>query len=107
VDIRLPPGADPYWQKLYRDALAGDVKKQLGVRLLEWLFSRDGDCPYRPPEWVRAHHIGVFTVESHQDIQTILDELKISIYKRKSAGMPDTILKDLIEEILLQKAQPT
>ena len=47
--------------------------------------------------------IGVFTVENYQEIHEKLDDLGIKVFKHKSAGLSDTTLLDLIEEILAQK----
>jgi hypothetical protein len=42
----------------------------------------------------------VFTVESKGEIQAHLDDLGILVFRQKSAGLRDSILLELIDEIL-------
>lgn len=101
VDIRLPPGTDPQWRTHYRSAGANKVQSQLGLKLLYWLLRKDPSIhPETPPAWLKPHHVGIFTVESQKEIQKDLDALSIAVFKQKSAGLPDTILLDLIQELL-------
>lgn len=99
VDVRLPPGVDPYWLDLYQRT--GEVRggEKLGLSFLYWLLSRDGNYLIPPPEWIKPNLIGVFTVESYQEIKEKLNDLNINIFKQKTAGLPDTSLLDLIREI--------
>ena len=46
--------------------------------------------------------VAVFTVERKGEIQQHLDELGITVFRQKSAGLRDTILLELIDEILTQ-----
>jgi len=103
VDIRLPPGTDPYWKDLYQNVAADGGGEKLGIKFLYWLLSQDGNYQQKPPEWVSPDLIGVFTVENYQEIHEKLDDLGIKVFKHKSAGLSDTTLLDLIEEILAQK----
>ncbi len=41
VDIRLPPGIDPQWSKLYKRMGADKIQAQLGLKLLYWLLSQE------------------------------------------------------------------
>ncbi|MEW5717707.1 MAG: hypothetical protein AB1817_03690 [Chloroflexota bacterium] len=101
MDIRLPPGIDPEWRKLYQATGFDRVHAQLGLRLLRWLLAKDNSIhPAEPPEWIKPHHVAVFTVESKGEIQQHLDELGITVFRQKSAGLRDTILLELIDEIL-------
>ena len=101
VDIRLPPGIDPEWRRHYRESGANKVQSQLGLKLLYWLLGKNPSIhPEAPPAWVKPWNIGVFTVESQKEIQTNLDELEIVVFKQKAAGLPDTILLDLINELV-------
>ena len=101
VDVRLPPGIDPEWRKHYQRSGYDKVHSQLGLKLLYWLLGKDPSIhPEPPPTWIKPHNIGIFTVESKQEIQKHLDELGISVFRQKSAGLPDTILLELIDELL-------
>jgi hypothetical protein len=103
VDIRLPPGTDPYWMELYQNLTADGVGEKLGIKFLYWLLSQDGGYQQNPPEWVTPDLIGVFTVENYREINGALETLGIKVFKHKSAGLSDTTLLDLIEEILAKK----
>ena len=101
VDVRLPPGIDPEWRKHYQKSGYDKVHSQLGLKLLYWLLGKDPSIhPESPPAWIKPHNVGIFTVESKQEIQKHLDELGISVFRQKSAGLPDTILLELIDELL-------
>lgn len=101
VDVRLPPGPDPRWRQLYREAGSDKVHAQLGLRLLYWLLrGEDGILPEDPPGWVRADRIGVFTVETRLEIGSHLDALGIKVFQQKVADLPDTILQQLITALL-------
>jgi CheY-like chemotaxis protein len=103
VDIRLPPGIDPQWSQWYRQTGFDKVHAQLGLKLLRWLLAKDDTIhPDAPPAWIDAHRVAVFTVESKQEIQNHLDELGIQIFQQKSAGLRDTTLLELIDQILAQ-----
>ena len=105
VDIRLPPGTDSCWRELYKRANSGKVQDQLGMRLLLWLLAIDIRCKPEPPDWISSSVIGVFTVETDGEILARLQELGIKVYRQKSAGVPDTILLDTIEQVMSLKSQ--
>lgn len=100
VDIRLPPGNDPYWRELYRKAELDGGGEKLGIKFLYWLLSRGGSYPHPAPLWAKPEMVAVFTVENHMEVQDNLDELGIKHFKQKTTGLADTTLLDLIEELL-------
>ena len=106
VDIRLPPGNEPVWQELYKDAGRDKIKAQLGLRLLDWLLRPDGATrkyvTTRPPA-VCPEQIAIFTVESWDQVKGELTDLHICTYEQKTTSIPDTVLLDLIQE--LEKCQ--
>ncbi len=103
VDIRLPPGNDPYWRELYQKAEREGGGEKLGIKFLNWLLLRDGAYSYPAPGWAKPEMIAVFTVENHTEIRSNLDELGIKLFKQKTTGLADTTLLDLIEELLGRK----
>jgi len=101
VDVRLPPGDDPYWKKLHREAGRDKVHAELGLQLLRWLLNGNGAGALpQAPAWVSPKRIAVFSVESKHEILSSLDELGIEIIQQKRADLPDTILRDLIDRLL-------
>jgi hypothetical protein len=101
VDVRLPPGDDPYWKELHRRAGQDKVHAELGLQLLRWLLNGNGgDSLPAPPSWVTPKRIAVFSVESKLEILSLLEELGIEVIQQKRADLPDTILRDLIDRLL-------
>jgi hypothetical protein len=102
VDIRLPPGDHPRWIKVFSAAGYNKIQAQLGLQLLYSVLGRpeaEVKLEYRP-EWITAAKLGVFTVESPQEMEKYLKQLDIQIFQQKRADLPDTILLELIEKIL-------
>ena len=104
LDMRLPPGIDNYWVNVYHQRGEDKAQARLGMELADWLFNGRDDFPSSPPEWIQPHHIAVFTVENDPALRNHLQKLQISIYEHKTAGLPDTILVDLIQRVLAQSA---
>jgi hypothetical protein len=103
VDIRLPPGIDLEWRKLYQQSGSDRVHAQLGIKLLYWLLAQDTTIhPDPPPAWIKPQNVGIFTVESQAEIQKHLDELAITVFKQKFAGLRDTTMLELIDQVLAQ-----
>lgn len=111
VDIRLPPGTHQYWRTIYKDAGSDRTNAKLGLALLSWLLAgeenghashrggRNG-APERPPWQIDPQQIGVFSVENRGEIGSDLEALGVHIQHEKRPGLPDTILLDIITEIL-------
>ena len=101
VDIRLPPGIDPAWHQIYQRSGQDKVQAQLGMRLLYWMLAQDRSVYAQPsPAWIHPGKVAVFTVESRPEIQKNLDELGIRFFRQKTAGLPDTVLIELIDQVL-------
>ena len=104
VDVRLPPGADPYWKKLYQHAGSDKVNAQLGIKLLHWLINRDHLIhPEDPPNGLDKARLGIFTVENREDIQEELDALGITVFFQKTTSLPDAILIKIFDTLMTQK----
>lgn len=110
VDIRLPPGTHRYWRGIYKEAGSDRTNAKLGLELLSWLLaggSQDGNSeraddsvPARPAWQIEPDHIGVFSVENRGEIGGDLQALGVSVQHEKRPGLPDTILLDIVTEIL-------
>ena len=106
VDMRIPPGDNPVWQKIYQKGGKEKDTAQLGLKLLRWLLDgKNGelDSLGNPPGWVNAKSVAVFTVEGKDQIKTTLDELEVTNYVQKRATRRDTALLDLIESVMVDK----
>jgi hypothetical protein len=101
VDVRLPPGVNESWRRLYRRAGADKVHAQLGLKLIEWLVRGEAAIhPEPPPAWVRPDRIAVFTVESWREVGDHLKPLGVDTFQQKLANLPDTVLEELIATLL-------
>lgn len=121
VDIRLPPGPHRYWRSIYKNAGSDRTNAKLGLALLSWLLasgqdngqdngqgnsksksvpSGDDSAPRRPAWQIPPQQIGVFSVENRGEIGDDLQDLGVSIQHEKRPGLPDTILLDIVTEIL-------
>lgn len=104
LDIRIPPGMDEHWCRLYRERDEDKATARLGLELAKWMF--DGHSfPYSPPAWIKPHQVGVFTVENDPELRSLLKNLHIEVFEHKIASIPDDILIDLIERIKGQRPQ--
>ncbi len=108
VDIRLPPGDDPGWIRLYKRAGSDKVAARLGLQLLyAMLGSPRAEFHWEDrPAWITPDRIGVLTVEGQGELTSDLVELRIEAFRfqQKDAGAPDTVLLDLIRRVLGQAA---
>lgn len=107
VDIRLPPGPHRYWRTIYKEAGSDRTNAKLGLALLAWLLSQGGMSlasdslvPRRPAWPIPAAQIGVFSVENRGEIGGDLEALGVNVQHEKRPGLPDTILLDIVTEIL-------
>jgi len=105
VDIRLPPGDDPEWAGLYKEAGYDKVAARLGLKLLySILGSPDAEVKLEHrPSWITADKIGILTVESRAEMENDLKRLDIQVFRQKQAGIPETVLLDIIRLVLQQQ----
>ena len=101
VDVRLPPGDDPYWKELHRKAGRDKVHAQLGLQLLRWLLEPGHNTGLAAaPSWLDPKRVAVFSVDTKSEILNTLDALGIELIQQKRADLPDTILRELIDRLL-------
>ena len=100
VDIRLPPGDDPDWVRLYKRPYG--LAARLGLALLYSLFCQEeAEIKHqRIPPWVSPDRFGVFTVESKAEVQPHLDKLKVSVYEQKTAQTSTRVILNILERII-------
>jgi CheY-like chemotaxis protein len=103
MDIRLPPGKDHFWRELYGRAGSDKMTAQLGLEVLFWLLNpkhpRNG---LLPPSSVKPVQVGVFSVEGEMEIGQQLVTLGIKVFVEKRPGLRDTILLEMIDNLLAQ-----
>lgn len=111
VDIRLLPGSDPDWEKLYLRLGATRATARLGLHLLYSLFGPRADDVRLEglPEWIRKKEnrkrFGVLTVETLEgEIAEALRSFDIKVSAQKTASTPGTVLLKMVEEIVAQSA---
>lgn len=102
IDIRLPPGDEPEWIRLYRQLGSNKATARLGSRLLRSLLKPDGDDIRIEgiPEWVRSDRFGILTVETEDLVLEDLKELNIRVYGQKIGQTREDALKDLVERVV-------
>jgi len=100
VDIRLPPGEDDKFLKLYYDRNESKVSARLGLALLKRVL-KDGEENEVPPNHREAKKFGVFTVEGFSELVDDLKELDLEdlrVRQKTEMNSKDT-LREFIEEI--------
>lgn len=98
LDMRIPPGVDEHWIRLYHERDEDKATARLGLELAKWMFNGHS-FPYSPPNWIRPYQVGVFTVENDFALREHLKSLRIEVFEHKIASIPDNILIDLVERI--------
>lgn len=106
LDMRLPPGIDDYWINIYQERGEDKADARLGLELADWLLNGRTDFPIKRPDWIKPQHVGVFTVENDPRLHMRLEYLKITVFEHKTAGLPDTVLVEIINRIKTQKPEP-
>jgi hypothetical protein len=101
VDIRLPPGKDPEFQKLFSDRGSSRTTSRLGLALLKYVL-KDGEKHGIPAHHRQPERFGVFTVEGRDEMQEDLQQLGIKIYHQKIELHDKYKLSNIIEEIRAQ-----
>lgn len=97
VDIRLPPGNDPFFIKAFSHQQS-KVAARLGLVLLNRVLKPSGQQAV--PGWISPKRFGVFTVESQEELSPYLEELGIEVFRQKTETLPKTEILHIVEEIL-------
>lgn len=112
LDIRLPPGNDPQWTKLYNLSGHNRGAAQLGLALLIALLrpqESEIDLGNRPawlkPDKIKPERFGVLSVESEFEVTNKLEELGITVRHEKTAHTTPGTLLDMVNQIM-QKTKP-
>lgn len=98
VDIRIPPGSDEQFFRLYSDRGESKVGARLGLALLKRVLT-EGEREGVPAPHREALRFGVFTVEGHDELAEDLQRLGVKVYHQKMETNSKSKLRDIIEEI--------
>ena len=102
IDIRLPPGDDKDFLKIYYDKNESKVAARLGLALLKRVL-KDEENNLVPPHHRDVKRFGIFTVEGHGELVDDLKALElqdIKVYQKTEMNSKDT-LREIIEDIRL------
>jgi len=105
VDIRIPPGEDPRWLKIYYYLFNSKKPIRLGLRLLQILLG-DPDPLWNdnfPAAARDPSRFGVLSVETRRDLADDLANLRVTVCRDKGDGEDPAILLDTIEMILTKR----
>ncbi len=102
VDLRLPPGNDREWIKIFMNSGSSKSSAKLGLKLLYTILGHPkAMAPLKDrPDWISPNVIGILSVERNEDIAENLNELGIKHFTRKVASLPDTALLDLVQDVI-------
>ena len=102
VDIRIPPGIDPEWERLYSKSGYNKISARLGIQLLFSLLKPESAAIKLDniPSWVSPGKFGIFTVESEAEVRNDLEYLGIKFFQQKKTNIPNTAILELIEKII-------
>src|SRR5438105_597952 len=85
MDIRLPPGNDPYFESLYNSSQGSKTSARLGIAVLERALKPSAE---NARAWISPERFGVLTVESRREVKEELVALGVNVYYQKTARMP-------------------
>lgn len=97
MDIRLPPGRDPYFIERYKNWNASKGSARLGLALLHRILKpSEGQ---KIPAWITPEHFAVFTVEGNTELEHELKYLGIKVYYQKAETINKLTLIEIIEKV--------
>lgn len=102
-DLRLTPGSITDYIDCYQNLGRNYRPKRLGLYMLLSLFGGCDTLPIERPEWLTPNMVGVFSVDSWEDVEGELMSIGITqeVFMQKRAGMPHTTLIALVERVLV------
>ncbi len=102
MDIRLPPGNDPYFERIYNSSQGSRTSARLGIAVLKRALKPSAE---NARAWIRPERFGVFTVENRIEVAGELDALGVKVYYQKTTRMPKDVLVEIVEEIMKASRQ--
>ena len=107
VDIRIPPGDDPLWQRKYYRHNADPAAARLGLHLLESLLLPHRVLELPGPEdfsWLSGTQCAAFSVDVENKGNEELKKRGV-IFEVKGPHLPADFLLGLIQRILLGQSK--
>lgn len=100
VDIRLPPGDLPDWNRLYQKGGHSRATAKLGLDLLKACMKVHPHLTLDPElDWPKPQCFGVFTVEEEMVMKPQVTALGIKTYHVKQVDPPRRTLIEIIEDV--------
>ncbi|MDQ1351028.1 MAG: hypothetical protein QG657_1330 [Acidobacteriota bacterium] len=102
VDIRIPPGSDQRWIKLYSQSGQNKIMARLGLQLLYSLLKPEMARVKLDsrPTWITPERFGLLTVETRKEVEEDLKNLHIQVSREKTEKLPFNTLVEIIEDVL-------
>ena len=101
VDIRIPPGTDTEFPRIYNDRNESRTAAKLGLALLKRVL-KQGEKNNIPEYHRQSNRFGVFTVEGYPELKQDLESLGVQVYHQKMELHDRAKLREIIEEIRTQ-----
>jgi hypothetical protein len=98
VDIRLPPGDDEEFTRLFNNRAESKAAARLGLALLKRVID-DGERFGVPKHHCEPERFGIFTVEGPNELAEDLKKLRITVCHQKTELNKKTEVIEIIEEI--------
>lgn len=98
VDIRLPPGDDEEFIRLFNDRAESKAAARLGLALLKRVIE-DGERFGVPESHREPARFGIFTVEGPNELAEDLKKLGIKVCRQKTELNKKTEVIEIIENI--------
>jgi hypothetical protein len=109
VDIRIPPGGDQRWQKLYYRYHADPAAARLGIHLLKALLMPHEETTEirlgseEVPAWIEPGRCAVFSVEVGASTKDDLAQLQLKHAYAKGPNLDEGALLNLVHEVLAER----
>lgn len=101
ADIRIPPGTDERWNKLFTEHGSDKRRARLGLHLLHALLGPEPDPGL--PSWIAPERFGILSVETKADILVEIEATRITVFRERNTTVTRYVLLELIEEVLTNR----
>lgn len=105
VDVRLPPGTDPRWVRVFKERGLNKAQARLGLKLLSsCLDPENAEIKLDPrPSWLHPSRFAVFTVEGQKELEAELTSLGVNAFQQKKADPSREMLLRLLDRVIASR----